>query len=218
MNLPSSTPPRAPGPRPPLQVADALAAARHLDARAAILVEGWSDQAAIDALAARQGAELQAERILVVPIGGVTNLAAFARALGPLGHGLPLAGLYDRGEEPQALQHLARSAIADEATRAGAEGAGFFMCDADLEDELIRALGTARVERVLDAEGDLASFRRFREQPHQRARALAEQLRRFMGTRAGRKVRYGALLVNVLDLHSMPPPLVRVLAVARQAS
>jgi hypothetical protein len=54
-------------------------------------------------------------------------------------------------------------------------------------------------------------------QPQQRARERAAQLRRFMGTRAGRKVRYGALLVNALELQDMPPPLLRVLAFARQA-
>jgi hypothetical protein len=209
--------PRQPGPRPPLQVADALAAARHIKARAAILVEGWSDQAAIDALAARQGTDLQAERIVCVPIGGVTNLVAFARALGPLGLGLDLAGLYDRGEERQALQHLARGGLAAGATRAGAEGVGFFMCDADLEDELIRALGAARVERVLEEQGDLASFRRFQDQPHQRGREPTAQLRRFMGTRAGRKVRYGALLVDALDLRAVPRPLLQVLDRLRQA-
>ena len=212
-----ATPLRPTGPRPPVLVADALAAARRDRARAAIVVEGWSDQAAIEALAARQGADLQGEGIVVVPIGGVTNLVAFARALGPPGLGLALAGLYDRGEERQALQHLARSGVAAASTRAGAEAIGFFVCDADLEDELIRALGTARVEQVLDAAGDLWSFRRFQDQPHQRGREHAAQLRRFMGTRAGRKVRYGALLIEALDTNEMPQPLLRVLARARQA-
>lgn len=211
----TETSPRLPGPRPPLQVADALAAARSIQARAAILVEGWSDQAAIVALAARQGLDLQAERVVCVPIGGVTNLGAFAHALGPLGLGLALGGLYDRGEERQALQHLARSGLAAAATRAGAEGVGFFMCDADLEDELIRALGAAQVERVLEEQGDLASFRRFQDQPHQRGREPMAQLRRFMGTRAGRKVRYGALLVEALDSSAVPQPLRRVLASLR---
>jgi hypothetical protein len=210
-------PPRTPGPRPPLQVADALEAAQRDGARAAILVEGWSDQAAVEALAARQGSDLRAEGIAVVPIGGATNIVAFARALGPLGLGLHLAGLYDRGEQPQVLRHLGRSGLDASPTRAGAEAIGFFMCDADLEDELIRALGSAQVERVLEAEGDLTSFRRFQDQPHQRGRDPAAQLRRFMGTRAGRKVRYGSLLVAALDLRDLPQPLLRVLRFARRS-
>ena len=82
-----------------------------------------------------------------------------------------------------------------------------------VEGELIRALGTAAVERVLDAEGGLASFRRFQDQPAQRGRDLHAQLRRFLGTRAGRKVRYGSLLVDALELDRVPPAL--DLAVAR---
>jgi hypothetical protein len=203
------TPLRPPGPRPPLQVADALAAAHGAMARAAILVEGWSDQAALEALAARQGIDLRAEAVVVVPIGGVTNLLAFALALGPAGLGLQLAGLYDRAEEAQALGQLARS---------GSDAAGFFRCDADLEDELIRALGPDRVEQVIEQEGELPSWQRFREQPDQRGRESASALRRFMGTRAGRKVRYGRLLVEALSPGDVPPPLRRVLAHALRTS
>ena len=80
----------------------------------------------------------------------------------------------------------------------------FHACDVDLEDELIRAVGTAGVERVLEAEGELASLRRFQDQPGQRDRDLHAQLHRFLGTRAGRKVRYGTLLVDALDLDRVP--------------
>jgi hypothetical protein len=38
------------------------------------------------------------------------------------------------------------------------------------------------------------------------------QLRRFIGTRSGRKIRYGRLLVEALDLAEVPRPLDRVLA------
>ena len=92
------------------------------------------------------------------------------------------------------------------------EAHGFYACDADLEDELIRAVGTAAVERVLGAEGELASFRRFQDQPAQRGRELHAQLRRFLGTRAGRKVRYGSLLVDALELYRVPPGLDLALA------
>jgi hypothetical protein len=39
-----------------------------------------------------------------------------------------------------------------------------------------------------------------------------QQLRRFMGTRGGRKIHYARLLVDALDLTRMPRPLDRVLA------
>ncbi len=198
-----------PGPRPPLTPEDAHRLLSTTQARAAILVEGWSDQAALEALARRRGRDLQAEGIVVVPIGGATNLQRFVQALGPQGLGVRLAGLCDIAE----LRHVRRGledagVAADESI----EDHGFYACDADLEDELIRALGTAAVERVLDAEGELASFRRFQEQPAQRRPDLHAQLRRFLGTRAGRKVRYGTLLVDALELDRVPSALDLALA------
>jgi hypothetical protein len=210
------TTPRAPGPRPPLDPDAAIRLARAADARAAILVEGWSDQAAIEALARRRGRDLQADGIVVVPIGGATNLERFAQALGPHGLGLRLAGLCDIAELEHVRRGLERAGVGRArdagSAAAAADTAGFHACDADLEDELIRAVGTAAVERVLDAEGELASFRRFQEQPAQRGRDVHAQLRRFLGTRAGRKVRYGTLLVEALDLDRVPRALDRVLA------
>jgi hypothetical protein len=179
------------------------------NARAAILVEGWSDQAALEALARRRGRSLPGERIAVVPIGGVTNLQRFVQALGPHGLGLRLAGLYDVAELAYVQRALARSGMAPTAGGAscGTWDQGFYACDADLEDELIRALGTATVEGVLEVQRELSSFRRFQEQPAQRGRDLHAQLHRFLGTRAGRKVRYGELLVDALNLHRVPRPL-----------
>jgi hypothetical protein len=178
-------------------------------ARAAILVEGWSDQAALEALARRRGRDLQAEGIVVVPIGGATNLQRFVQTLGPQGLGVRLAGLCDIAE----LRHVRRGLEdAGMTTNESIEDHGFYVCDADLEDELIRAVGTAAVERVLGAEGELASFRRFQDQPAQRGRELHAQLRRFLGTRAGRKVRYGSLLVDALELDRVPPALDLALA------
>jgi hypothetical protein len=92
------------------------------------------------------------------------------------------------------------------------EALGFYMCVADLEDELIRALGTTCVERVVDSQGELGSFRTLQKQPAQRGRSTDQQLRRFIGTRGGRKIRYARLLVDALDLDRVPRPLDRVLA------
>jgi len=175
-----------------------------VNARAAILVEGWSDQAAILALARRRGWDLRTERILTLPIGGVTNLGAFLQALGTSGLGLRLAGLCDAAEENYVRRNLERAGMGTGLTRTGMEAIGFFVCEADLEDELIRALGTTAVVAVLDAEGELKSFRRFQEQPGQRSRSLNAQLHRFIGTRARRKVRYGSLLIDAVDLTLVP--------------
>jgi hypothetical protein len=204
------------GPRPPLTASAARSLAAEAHSRAAILVEGWSDQAAVETLAVRRGIDLRAEGIVVVPIGGVTNLGHFIEALGPRGLGLALAGLYDVGEQRHVLRSLEHCGLGSGLTHAWAQALGFFACDADLEDELIRALGTAAVERVIESEGELGSFRRFQVQPFQQTQDHHAQLRRFMGTRAGRKVRYGSLLVTALALDQMPCSLDCVLAHLRE--
>jgi hypothetical protein len=98
------------------------------------------------------------------------------------------------------------------------ERLGFYACDEDLEAELIRALGVRGVEQVVAAQGELRSFRVLQRQPAQREVPVERQLRRFLGTHSGRKIRYGRLLVEALDLDSVPRPLDRVLARACSAA
>ena len=83
---------------------------------------------------------------------------------------------------------------------------------ADLEDELIRSLGVHRVEQLIEAQGELGPFRTFTRQPAQRNRPREQQLRRFMGTRSGRKIHYGHVLAAALELTRPPGPLDGVLS------
>ncbi len=177
-----------------------------------MLVEGLSDQYAVEALAERRGRDLHAERVSVVPIGGAQAIGRFLNLFGPAGLGVRLAGIYDAGEEGDFRRGLERAGLGERLTRAGMERLGFFVCSADLEDELIRALGAEAVERVVEAEGELGSFRTLQKQPEWRGRATEEQLRRFMGSGSGRKIRYARLLVDALDLSQVPRPLDRALA------
>jgi hypothetical protein len=66
---------------------------------AVVLVEGMSDQAAVQTLAERSGRDLRAEGVFVVPMGGATNVGHFVDRFGPAGFGVRLAGLCDQGEE-----------------------------------------------------------------------------------------------------------------------
>jgi hypothetical protein len=91
------------------------------------------------------------------------------------------------------------------------EGLGFYVCVADLEDELIRSLGAAAVEQVIDSQGDLQSFRTLQKQPAWRGRSTEAQLRRWFGSYGG-KIKYARPLVDALDLTRVPRPLERVLA------
>jgi len=178
----------------------------------AVLVEGVSDQLALEALARRRGRDLEAERISIVPIGGATNIGRFLALYGPQGSDARLAGLCDAAEEGDFRRGLERVGFGSNLTRADMERLGFYVCVADLEDELIRALGAAAVERVLDAKGDLELFRTFQKQPTWRGRTAEEQLRRFIGTTSGRKIQSGAMLVDALDLDRTPRPLDGVFA------
>jgi hypothetical protein len=55
-------------------------------------------------------------------------------------------------------------------------------------------------------------LRTFQNQPAQRARSIEAQLRRFLGTRSGRKIEYAPVLAAALDLDAVPRPLDAVLA------
>jgi hypothetical protein len=177
-----------------------------------VLVEGVSDQVALEALAERRGRDLEADGVSVMPIGGAQSIGRFLDKFGPRGLGAALAGLCDAAEEGEFRRALEHAGLGSDLTRAEMERLGFYVCVADLEDELIRALGADSVEQVVDAEGDLGSFRTLQKQPAWQGRAREEQLRRFMGSGGSRKIRYARLLVNALDLGRVPRPLDLVLA------
>jgi hypothetical protein len=180
--------------------------------RAVVLVEGISDQIAVEALAERRGRDLEAEGVAVVPIGGAQAIGRFLNRFGPHGLDVRLAGLCDAAEEGDFRRGLQRAGLGSHLTRAGMERLGFYVCVADLEDELIRALGAASVKQVVAAQGELGSFRTLQKQPAWQGRATEEQLRRFMGSGGSRKIRYARLLVEALDLARVPRPLDLVLA------
>ena len=196
----------------PLVAATARALATAAGSRAVVLVEGVSDQVALETLAERRGRNLGAEAISILPMGGATNIRSFLDLFGPQGLDVRLAGLCDAGEEGDFRRGLERAGLGSNLGRADMEALGFYVCVADLEDELIRALGAASVEAILDAQGELGSFRTLQKQPAWLGRATNEQLRRFMGSGAGRKIRYARLLVDALHLTRVPRPLDRVLA------
>ncbi len=179
--------------------------------RSVVLVEGLSDQAALHTLAERRRIDLAGDGVAVVPIGGATNITRFLELFGPRGYDLRLAGLCDAGEERAFRRGLERAGLGSPSVAPDMEALGFFVCEADLEDELIRALGVTAVERVVAEAGELGTLRTFQKQPAQQGRTDFEQLRRFMGTRSGRKIRYGRLLVEALDLEAVPLPLDGVL-------
>jgi hypothetical protein len=168
---------------------------------AVVLVEGASDRIALETLARRRGRDLAAEGVSIVAIGGAQAVGRVLADLG--GTSVAIAGLCDAGEEADFRRAFERAGLAADRVH---------VCTADLEDELIRALGPGSVEAILEANGELGSFRTLQKQPVWRDRPVEDQLRRFMGSGARRKARYAALLVEALDLDDVPPPLDGVLA------
>ncbi|WP_327121754.1 ATP-dependent endonuclease [Streptomyces sp. NBC_01341] len=172
--------------------------AGRLSVRAVVLLEGPSDAAAVDALTGSRGRNLADEGVCVLPMGGAMSVGRFAHLLGPPCLGLRLTGLCDEAE---------RSFYTRGLERAGAASQGFFVCAADLEDELIRALGVARVAEIVEEQGDLRALQTFLRQPAQQNRTAQQQLRRFLGTKKGRKIQYGRVLVEALAPERVPAPL-----------
>ena len=187
-------------------------AAVGVELRAVVLVEGVSDRGAVEALAERRGRDLEAEGVSVVSIGGAQAIGRFLNEYGPQGLDVRLSGLCDAGEESDFRRGLERAGLGSDLSRVEMERLGFYVCVADLEDELIRAHGAASVEKVVEAQGDLRAFRTLQKQPEWRGRPMEEQLRRFMGSGGRRKIRYARLLVEALELSRIPRPLDLVLA------
>jgi hypothetical protein len=156
-----------------------------------VLVEGITDRIALEAVAAKLGRDLVGEGVEVVPIGGAQAVRrAFAEH-----EGERVAGLCDRPEERWFRRVL---------------GDATYVCVENLEDELIRALGAARVEEVVAGEGDLETFRNFQNQPAWRGRSTESQLLRWMHN-GDRHHRYPPLLIAALEPGELPRPLAGVL-------
>jgi hypothetical protein len=157
---------------------------------AVVLVEGVTDRIALEAVARRLALDL--DGIEIVPIGGAQAI----RRAASLHEGERVVGLCDVGEERWFRRVL---------------GDATYVCDKDLEDELIRALGVDRVQEVVAAQGELETFRSFQQQLYWRERPVEHQLRRWLQN-GGRHHRYPPLLVEAMEPNEIPRPLGGVLA------
>src|SRR5215469_1515803 len=108
--------------------ATALALAKATAAKSVVLVEGVSDQMAVETLAARRGRDLAAERVVILPVGGAHAMTRYLRQFGPGGAGLRLAGLCDSGEELVVRRALASAGLGTAETRDDLARRGFYVC------------------------------------------------------------------------------------------
>jgi hypothetical protein len=86
-------------------------------ARTVVLVEGISDQRALEALAQRRARNLDRERISIVPMGGAQAIGSFLELFGPQGFNVRLAGLCDATEEDDFRRGLERAGATRRAAR-----------------------------------------------------------------------------------------------------
>jgi predicted ATP-dependent endonuclease of OLD family len=177
--------------------------------KTAILVEGLSDVLAVEAMARRMGRDLDAEGIAIVDLGGAGGLEAHLKRLVPAG--VALVGLCDVDHERRWARRLERAGLGEDLDRERMEALGFFVCDRDLEDELLRALGVDAAEKLIAEQGDLRSFQTLTKQPYHRDGVRHEQLRRFFTSKSSRKS-YIPLLVEALEPGAEPRPLREVVA------
>lgn len=174
-----------------------------------LLVEGDSDRNAILTVAGRIGRDLSVDGIEVISMGGAGGFGDhLAEAVSS---GFSIAGLCDEGEVWDLQRGMARAGLGSNHSTEELNQLGFYVCVRDLEEEMIRAIGPERVVDVIEEEGEIRPFEKFQLQPEWRRRPLADQLRRFIGTRAGRKVRFGTVLAETVDLDRVPRPILGVL-------
>jgi len=157
-----------------------------------VLVEGITDRIALEAVAAKLGPDLTGGGVEIVPIGGAQAI----RRASAQHEGRRAAGLCDVGEERWFRRVL---------------GDATYVCVKDLEDELIRALGSDRVQEVVAAQGELDTFRNFQNQVFWRGRPVERQLRRWLQN-GGRRHRYPPHLIEAMEPEEIPRPLTGVLA------
>jgi hypothetical protein len=175
-----------------------------------VLLEGASDVAAVQAASERAGLELGDAGVRLIDMGGATNvrrhLLDAARApTSP--RVLGMCDIKEGGFFVRALRELECDVSSvDELPRWG-----FQLCDRDLEDELMRALGPDGVRRVLDGLRLSGRFATFTRQPAWVARDFHDQARRFAGVASGRKEVMAGALTATLEPEALPPPLRQLL-------
>lgn len=178
--------------------------------RVHVLLEGPSDVAAVEevllARAPAGPAEARGAAYRLIDMGGVTNTDARLREAAALDPPPRVVGLCDAGEARVVVRALQRRGVG----LGGPEDLaahGFFVCERDLEDELIRALGLEACVALLERLGLGPRFRAFSGQRVWAGRPLADRLHRFAGVAAGRKVRLAQAMARELGPDRVPPPI-----------
>lgn len=170
-----------------------------------VLVEGRSDVASVEALLLAAGLPTD-PTVRVVDMGGVTNVRRCLVEFTEPGRAARIVGMCDAGEVDVVIRALRDHGVGVDGS-ADLARFGFHVCHADLEDELLRALGVDSALGVLDSLGMRRGFEQFGRQLVWRGRDRHEQLHRFAGIASGRKLKVARAWTRALPGSSVPEPL-----------
>jgi hypothetical protein len=171
-----------------------------------VLLEGASDVAAVRVVAERAGLDLAGRGVRLVDMRGATNIGRHLLAVAEALPSPRVLGMCDAPEAPFFLRALQRVGCAVE-TAAELGDWGFQVCDRDLEDELMRALGESGTRAVLANQGLTQRFAMLTQQPAWVSEAFHEQVHRFAGAASGRKELLAAAMAGAIDVDALPAPL-----------
>lgn len=177
-------------------------------ARLVVLVEGASDAAAVRALMAAQ--DVDPAPVEIITLQGVTNVGRVLAELRQIRGDVDVVGLCDAAE----TRFVEKALVADGLPVADASDLpvyGFFVCEADLEDELVRSLGAQRAKDALVAAGLGGKLEALQLQGAWADKPLDEQVRRFVSAGSGRKELAAGILARELAPDEVPEPLALLL-------
>lgn len=172
--------------------------------RLIVLLEGASDVAAVRALMSTCG--IDPSPVELVSLGGVTNVGRMLKEVRQVRGDVDVVGLCDAAETRFVEQALNDDGL-PVADATDLPMYGFFVCEQDLEDELIRALGADRALDALVGAGLGGKFDNLRAQAPWADRPLDEQLHRFCGAASGRKELAAGILAGALAEDEIPEPM-----------
>ncbi|GAB3712292.1 TOPRIM nucleotidyl transferase/hydrolase domain-containing protein [Mariniluteicoccus flavus] len=178
------------------------------NARTVVLLEGASDVAAVRALMETSG--IDPRPIELLSLQGVTNVGRVLKEIRLVRSDVDVVGLCDAAE----TRFVERALVQDGLPVSDASDLptyGFFVCVADLEEELIRALTPERARDTLMGAGLGGRFEALQTQAAWVDRPLAEQLHRFCGVASGRKELAAGILAGALADGEAPEPLAMLL-------
>ncbi|TJZ97186.1 hypothetical protein FA951_05045 [Dermacoccus nishinomiyaensis] len=179
-----------------------------------VLLEGPSDVAAVAALMERDG--LASPNVELVNLQGATNVGRVLGEIRQIRSDADVVGLCDAADT-----RASEKALADDGLpvldASDLPVYGFFVCEPDLEGELIRALGAERAKAAIEGAGLGSKFDALRTQAAWADEPLADQLRRFARAVSGRKENAAAVLAAALGADEVPEPLAMLLDRIRYA-